>query len=333
MSDTPESGELDPVADTEATQPEEREYGTLEEGIAALRDAEDDTAESEEPEADEEETEAEEEADDGEQDDDEGEPDEEADADDLSDAVIELPNGETMTVAELEEARANGLRQSDYSRHMSELKAQREQVETREREYAERLKFLETAQQSLTTFVESLLPPEPPTEMAWSNPQDYQTAIHQRNAAMAELQKHLFPQREALEEHRKQTTEADLKRYREGEAAKLVKQMPHLSDPSKMDAFRKSVTEAAVQDFGFSQDEAEATHDHRVLLAMHYARMGKRAEHNRNNAKRRVETPKQGKAKAPNKVPAQQQKQQQVMQRLSKTGSYEDALAAMRFVD
>lgn len=320
MNDTRKGGDLDTVSEEQAPVEveQDREYDNLDDAAAALKDMEEgpDEEEPTEPEEPEEteadEDEAEEETDDGDE--------EESEA---GDAVVTLPDGETMTVSELMELRGNGLRQADYTAKTTELAQQRKALEAERGQYAERLQFAETAMQNLAGYLEGLIPPEPSLQLAQSDPSSYQYQRALRESAIGELQK-LVQMKGGIDQHKGQASEADQHRYREAEQAKLVKAMPHLSDPLKRTAFDQAVKETAIE-FGFSEQEAAGVADARVLQLVHYARLGKRAEHNRNNAKKRVETPKQGKAK-PAQQTASDQRNREAMRRLSKTGSYEDAL-------
>jgi hypothetical protein len=115
-----------------------------------------------------------------------------------------------------------------------------------------------------------------------------------------------------------------VERWQAEQKGKLAQAMPHLADPAKYEAFRSTVVKAAMEDFGFSQAEADTTYDARVMQLVHYARLGKLAEKNRQNAKRRVETPKQARTQV--KAPDPNQKASELKRRFQRTGSFEDAL-------
>lgn len=259
----------------------------------------------------------------------ETEPDDEPEAEtedeesDTGDAIVELPDGETLTLSEIADLKANGLRAADYTHKTTELAREREAAKAIETQYAERLQYAESTLQNISGFVEGLIPPPPPIELAQADPGAYTQQKAIRDAAIAELQK-LTEIGEGVKAHRAGVSEADMTAYRERERAALVKAMPHLSDPVKRQAFDKVVADTA-QQFGFTADEIAQTADHRILQMVHYARMGKRSEANRNNAKRRVQTPATGKAK-PAQMSAQQSQNRNAMQRLSKSGSINDAM-------
>lgn len=309
---TPDGGDLEPVVEEQAQDsgPEDLEYDNLDDALAALGD--DDPPDEEEPaEASEDEADEADEADDE---------DEESD---VEDAIVELPDGEKLSLSEIADLKANGLRAADYTRKTTEIANERKAVEQTKAQYAERLQFAESTLQKIHQFVEGMIPPEPSLDMARADPGAFMEARAIREQAIAELTK-LVTIGENVKSHKGGASEADAKAFREAETKKLVETMPHLRDPVKKHAFDEAVAKTAA-DFGFSPEEIAATADHRILRLVHYARMGKRSETNRNNAKRRVQTPTKGKAK-PSQAPAQTVQSRQAMQRLAKSGSYEDAL-------
>lgn len=323
MNDTEKGGDLEPVVQEQAesaeTQDRDIDYDNLDDAINALAD-DDEYPSDEEPET-------EDEAPEDDQDDD---PDEEPEAEaedeesDEGDAFVELPDGDTLTLSEIADLRANGLRSADYTHKTEALAREREEVEEIKSQYTERTQFAETVLQNIAGFVEGLIPAEPDIRLAQTDPGAYTQQKAIREAAIQELNK-LTTIGNGIKDHKSKASEADMQAYREREQKALAKAMPHLADPVKKAAFDKAVTETAAE-FGFSPDEIESTADHRVLQLVHYARLGKRSEQNRNNAKKRVmQTPQKGKAK-PAQQTARQSQNRDAMRRLSKSGSYEDAL-------
>lgn len=314
MTEDAFNGDLEPVAEeqVDAVETEDHEYDNFDDAVDALSDDDqEDQPEDEQPDEPEDAAEEEAEA--------EGEEDSEAD-----DAVIELPNGDTLTVSELEEIRANGLRQSDYTQKTTELAERRKQIDEIEGRYSERLGFAENVLQNLSTYLETLVPEEPPLALAQTDPGAYQYQRALREQAVAEIGK-LVNVKKDLDDHKSQSAQQDMQKYREAEEAKLAEALPHLKDPARKAAFDKNIAEAA-KEFGFSDDEISQTADHRILQLVHFAKIGKRAEQNRNNAKRRVETPRQGKKPKAATTSPKAAQNRQAMQRLSKSGSVEDAL-------
>ncbi|QAX31308.1 hypothetical protein [Leisingera sp. NJS204] len=249
-------------------------------------------------------------------------PDDQAPADDL----IELDNGETVPLSEL---RTGYLKNKDYTQKTTELATEREALATQRQAYEQRGQFVETTLSNLLGFMEGLIPPEPPLHLAQQDPGAFQYQKAMRENAIAELGQ-ITQMQAGYAEAQQGYGEEDNTALQAAEDAKLLKAMPHLSDPAKREAFNAANKKTAVE-FGFTEAEAEAegVSDHRIQSLVHYARLGKQAVHNRNNAKRRVQKPTKGKKAAGTRTTAQGAKSQSALQRLSETGSIEDAVRAM----
>lgn len=248
-----------------------------------------------------------------------GEDDEEADADD--NVLVKLESGEEIALSEL---RSGYMKAKDYTHKTTELAQEREQVDQVRAAYGQRTQFVENVLSNLTTYLEKLVPQEPSLELAHSNPAEYQYQKALRENALGELGQ-LVQMGNNLGEAKQSYNQEDLAQYRTVEDAKLLKAMPQLADPSARAKFDKTVSETAAE-FGFSEEEIAQTADARVKQLVHFARIGKRAIQNRNNAQKRVETPKKGKPRraAPGTVKTVNARKARA--RLSKTGSLEDAM-------
>lgn len=253
-------------------------------------------------------------------------PDAEDEPDDDADFVVTLPDGEEVTAAQLKEWREGNLRQADYTRKTQEVAQEREAFRKERDAFAERATFVETAMQNLSGFVQSLIPPEPPLQLAQTDPGRYTQQLALRQQAMREVQE-LLSTKQQMDEGKGNFFQAEAQQHRDAENAKLAKAKPSLKDPAKLAAFDQSVRSAAIE-FGFSESEIDQTSDARIRQMVYYAAMGKRAEANKFAALRRkgTETPKAGKAR-PAQVSAKAQSNREAMQRLSRTGSIRDALA------
>ena len=258
--------------------------------------------------------------DDGEPD---GEPqDEEPDAeptDDDDSVLVTLDGDEKVTLKDL---KAGYFRQKDYTQKTTEVAAERKANEATKAALAERASVLETALQNLGGYLQGLIPPEPPLSLAQTDPGRYQYQRALRESAIAELG-HLVSIKGQVDAHNQTVSEAELREYRDREQAALVKAMPALADPVKRVAFDQSVKSTA-KAFGFTDEEINATADHRILRLVHFARLGQKAEENRNNAKKRVETPRMGKA-TPAVAPVNVANKK-AMHALTKSGNWKDAL-------
>ncbi len=235
------------------------------------------------------------------------------------DVEVTLDGGDKVSLKELKDGY---FRAKDYTFKTTEIAQEREAVKSSRAELTERTQVVETVLQNLSGYLESLIPAEPALSLARSNPGEYQYQIAVRQNAIAELGR-LISMKGAVDEAKASFSQADLRDFQARETAALIKTMPALADPAKKTAFDGRV-KAAAKEFGFSDDEIGQTHDHRILRLVHYAAIGRKAEENRLAASRRVETPKQAKAKsaaAPVNV-----NNRKAMHQLSKTGSIKDAM-------
>jgi hypothetical protein len=158
--------------------------------------------------------------------------------------------------------------------------------------------------------------------LAQTDPGRYQYHRALRESAIAELGQ-LVSIRGQVDAHNQTVSEAEFREYRDREQAALVKAMPALADPVKRVAFDQSIR-ATAKAFGFTDEEIDSTLDHRMLRVVHFARLGRKAEENRNNAKKRIETPRMGKA-TPATAPVNVANKK-AMHALTKSGNWKDAL-------
>ena len=290
----------------------------------------DDSNEEEEPEADQatDNPDGEDEPtdDDATTDDEESDEDPEGDAPEIEegDAVVTLPDGTEMTVTEIKELEAGGLRLADYTTKTTEVADQRKAADEADARNVKQHQFLESTLQNFLGFIDKMLPPEPSVDLAYNNPAKYQQDLALRNAALAEIGQ-INQIKAGVDQNQTELTQANLARYKTDEDAKLVKAMPHLADPVKRAAFDKA-NQSVASEFGFTEQEIADTADSRVLRLVHYAKIGMKSETNQKNAKRRIgaESPKKGKAKAQRAIKTNDNKAG--MQRLAKSGSIEDAM-------
>lgn len=298
MNDFPAEGDQTVADDTaDATTDEDRFYDTLEEAAAALGD------------------------------DDEGQPDD-ADGEAAADPDADAGPGEAKftlsdgTEIPLSEVEKGYLRQEDYTRKTTEVAQERERIQAQEAAIMESAQSIQTAQHKFLALVQKLIPPEPPAQLAQTNPGQYVQAQAMRQQALAELQAHMDAQAETAQAV-SGLTAAQLQQQRQAENDLLIKARPALKDAAAMAKFESEVTTAA-KHFGFPDEMIAQTADHRVRQMAFYAAIGLRAEANRKAAERRTEAPRAAK---PTATGAQaQDKSRAAMRRLSQTGSIKDAM-------
>jgi hypothetical protein len=288
---------LDDALDALEDDTEEREQPATED------DADEETAETDEEEAEETEAGADE-------------------VDSGDETVYQLPDGEEITLSEIADLKANGLRAQDYTHKTTELAEGRKALETDREAVSERANSINQLSQNLGKYLETIIPAEPSLQLAQTDPAAYQYEKAIREQAIAELTNFQGMQAQAGEQV-SGISQENIDRFKQTQNDLLIKEMPALADPVKRKAFDDANRETALK-LGFEEAEIQQTSDNRILRAIHYANIGLRAEHNAKNAKRRVQTPM--KKSAPRGKPVASSKNAQAMRSLSKSGSINDAM-------
>lgn len=246
-------------------------------------------------------------------------PDEESEADE--DPVIDLGD-EQIPLSKLKEER---MRQQDYSRKTAEVARERETVQQAQKFYSQQSQQLNSLLQNTVEFLQSVIPDEPPLSLAQSNPSQYQYQKELRSRAMAEVQQ-LVQKSQQVQQNQKQTQQFQSNQQIQQHVAGLERSFPHLKgNQEKLVSFVQETRQKATE-FGFTPQEIANVTDNRLLEMAHYAALGKKAEHNRNNAKRRLAQPQKGQGR-PAGTNKKGNDNRRAMQRLSQTGSLRDALA------
>jgi hypothetical protein len=283
----------------------EDDFGDLESHADNLEDEEDNEETGQEEAQEESEEPAEE----------DGQGDEEED--DEQEAVIQLKDGQEVSLAELSDGY---LRKQDYTTKTMELADERKAVSELKGKYGEELNKLQSSYDGILGFVQSILPPEPDISLLRTNPAEHQYQTVMRNQALGELRAVMGQKEVALSDNQALGTE-EIEQTRRIEDGKLTQVLPFLRKPGELDKFNESI-KATAKEFGFSDQEFEQSLDHRVKKLVHFAAIGMKSDANRKNAKRRVAKPmpKTGKAVRPGRG------QSDAMKRLRNSGSMEDAM-------
>lgn len=191
------------------------------------------------------------------------------------DMVVEV-DGERIPVSELKKSR---LLEQDYTRAKQALSQERAQMQELGTQFSGAL-------ERVVEYLVSKLPPEPDRNLAFTDPGLHyqQMAMHQ--AALAEMQG-ILGLKQGAEQASQMLSEAEFKALMSNEDSNLIKQMPHLKDPKRMDAFNRTVTEGA-KALGFTEEEIKTTADHRIRLMAYHAAYGVKARAEAQKAKAKV---------------------------------------------
>ena len=229
------------------------------------------------------------------------------------DAVVTLPTGEKITVAE---TISGYQRQADYTRKSQELASQRKAIEAN-------LQRIEGIQEAFVNHLSSMIPAEPNPALALSNPNAYTAQKAQYEAAMAQVQKLIEMGQQPKQIKDAMTAEVKAQIIAQ-ENAQLADKFPEVSTQQGRQKFFTKAAEAA-QEIGFSMDELGAVTDHRMFALAHYARIGMEAMKSRAAAKAKAAVAPPVSPRKPGN-PAQAVKSNDAMKRLARSGSIRDAL-------
>ena len=194
-----------------------------------------------------------------------------------SDDMVVDVDGEKIPVADLKKSR---LLEADYTRS--------KQVLTQERAGLQELgRHFTAASERIAEYLFSKLPSEPDPQLAFTNPNLHYQQKMLHDASMAEMMQVLQVQQGAKDavgmldenEFKARMSEAD---------SEIIKQMPHLKDQKRFEAFTRRVQTGAKQ-YGFTDAEINSTADPRIRLMAYDAAYGREARANAAKAKAKVQ--------------------------------------------
>lgn len=238
-------------------------------------------------------------------------------------AKIKLDDGSVVTVAELKKGH---LRVADYTRKSMEVAQERKAVE----EHKSRVSSLEAALTQQREFVASLASqfiPQPPDRAIMDHdPLGYMQAKAAYDDQMATLMQ-LQQQRDEAAQRQQHETVEQAKARLETERTALFEAMPDLKDPKRMEQLKADVGNVFLPHYGFSQEELDGA-DHRMIKVIRDAIKYQKLLAKKSETKAKVESkpPVMASGKRRSAEGQQQTERQRAMDRLTKTGSFKDAL-------
>jgi hypothetical protein len=237
-------------------------------------------------------------------------------------------NGEEVQVT-LDELRGGYLRTSDYTRKTQDLAAQRNTVAAElEQARSERAHY----QQNLNAVLalhQQLAPQEPDwVALAEQNPAEYvrQRALHEQHYAR---QSALQAEQERLQQAQQMEESRLTAEQLQQEQQLLLEAIPQWKDEARAAQERKALIEFGLQT-GFTADELSGVNDHRLVKVLRSAMLYQRAitkaktgsaPQTRQMGSPRTAAPGSGRPPVTDSTRARQ--------RLAKTGTVEDAAAAL----
>ncbi len=229
-------------------------------------------------------------------------------------AQIDLPDGTKVT---LDEAVKGYLRQSDYTRKVTEVATQRKSLEAD-------LKLVEGITQTFIDHLAKLVPQAPDTALAMRDPQAYVRQKSLYDAAMAQVQE-LIEIGKQPKQIGEKLSQADKAAQIAEANARLGEMFPSFKTPEGRTKFLEGASVAA-QEIGFSFKELQEVSDPRMFALAHWANEGMKAARAKEVAKQKVANVPPAAPRKPGQ-PAAGPRNAEAMRKLTKSGSMRDALA------
>ncbi|MGV2071663.1 hypothetical protein ACQZ4Z_12995 [Agrobacterium vitis] len=249
------------------------------------------------------------------------EPNEDADeADDeanqAADQVIELKGGEKVP---LEELKLGYMRERDYRHKTQEVANNRRTLEAMSSRVTNTVG-------AIADYLISQLPAEPPGHLAIHDPSEYVRQKAMFDQGLAGVQRLIAMANDPQAVTEKLKTDVSQEKLAE-EHSKLIEAFPQLAKPEVKEKFFRDAFEAG-RELGFSDQEISDFSDHRYLKVMHYALKGLQADKAKVTAMQKVNNapPATPKGKAQSKAAVNAKRNQDAVNKLSKTGSIKDAM-------
>ena len=226
-------------------------------------------------------------------------------------------DGEEITLSQIKEWKDSGLRQSDYTRKTQEAAELRKEAEAR-------IKQADTMAEALSDKIselEGIIQGEEATtdweELLEDDPSEYLRRQRQIDAKKAKL-----AEAKAQKQSRIQAKAAE-------ESKLLISKMPTWSDPE----VQKKDIDACLkyaESIGFKSEDFQTMTDHRVILALVQASKQAAIETNKPLVKKKVAKVPKAIKPVKGKVKARPTEMEEAKKRLKKSGSKDDALAALK---
>lgn len=242
------------------------------------------------------------------------------------DAKVKLADGTVTTVAEL---RKGNLFNADYTRKAMALAEDRKAVESQKASVSQLESALAQQRETIAAVVDAFMPKPPDPSLIQSDFIGYQM---QKDAYERQTQivNRLIGDHQQMQARQQQEQAAQLEAARKSEAQKLLEKAPELAKPEVYQKFWADAVELAAS-VGITAEELGGLGDHRQYLvlkdAIAYRRL--KAKHAEAKAKTAGKPPvlQGSNRRSPESV--RQQSSSAALERLNKTGSVKDAVAAL----
>lgn len=239
--------------------------------------------------------------------------------------LIELSNGDKVTLDELK----NGyMMESDYRRKTQELSNLRKSAKAEAQQELQALSSgVANTVDAIADFLSQQIPPLPDASLAQTDPAAYtrQRALHEQATAQVQALIEMGQNpRQVANTLTEQQTQAQQQEIAKAEFAKLAEAFPEVRTQEGLERFNSNYFEVGTT-LGFTDQELQNAMDHRYYKLAHYAKLGLDAEKAKAKVQQKVAAAPKA---APNKrgKPVGAANNRNAMERLSQTGSLQDAL-------
>lgn len=243
------------------------------------------------------------------------------------DAKVKLDDGTEMTVSDLIKG---NLRERDYRQKTAEIAEQRRSYETRNTQIQQLEQQMAGDREFMVALLQSIMPQKPDPSMFSIDPMGYgeQKAYYD---ARKEQFDYLISQTQQADA-RKQTEETErLKTLRNSEWEATLDKMPELKDATRLNSFVREISHHGAE-YGYTPQElSQVGLDHRQVLVLRDAIAWRKLQASKSKAVAKAEgrPPVQRGGTRPTPAMQTARDTRAAMDRLTKTGSIKDGVAAL----
>lgn len=250
------------------------------------------------------------------------------------DAKVRLPDGSVLTIAQL---KSGNLMDRDYRQKTMALSEEKKAFDSQFQAVEQTKQQLAEQQDYMSKLLQSLMPPPPqrPTASVLADPiarLQYQEQKEAYDDFVQHLQ-YIQQQQEGSKQELTAKQQAEQQGRIQNEFAALVEKAPELKDQSKLQAFEADLIATGAA-YGFTREDiaAQVPHDHRMALVLRDAMAWRKLQSSKTKVQDKSPAPqrppvqKGGKRQSPGNIQAREARS--AMDRLDKTGSLRDGIAA-----
>jgi len=177
------------------------------------------------------------------------------------DALVTLDDGSQVTVKEL---RRSFLRESDYTKKTTAVKAERDELESQRQQLLERAQAIIAQRDLILEIQQKNIPEMPDSSMLDADPIGYwqQRTAHEEAVAKFQSLKQAKEREAAL---MAQEMQAQKQQAVARERELLLQKRPELKDPEKLKTVASEMADVLNREYGLSPEDYQELADHRAI--------------------------------------------------------------------